>query len=99
MNSPRAEEEEQGPSSQPAAVVGPKRGTSIPWHQADIFLQKIENFLRLLPKKAQDSEACLRLLVERLPLIIEALRQAHDELAWRVAEGTAGLSAANAMLK
>ena len=99
MNSPTREEEEQAPSSQPTTVLGPRRYTSILWYQADTFLQEIENFLWPLPKQAQDSEARLRLLVERLPLIVEALRQAHDELEWRVTEGAVGLSEVNAVLK
>jgi serine phosphatase RsbU (regulator of sigma subunit) len=94
----RRVEEEPAPSSQPPGVLDPALPSPIPWHQALAFLQAIEDHLRLAPGNAQDGEAPLRLLLGRMPATLEALRQVHQGLVRRVAEGTADLLEANAML-
>jgi serine phosphatase RsbU (regulator of sigma subunit) len=98
MNSPRVEGE-QALSCPPAAVLDPALSSPIPWHQAQQFLREIEDHLRLAPENAQGGEALLRLLVERMPAVHQALRQAHEEQVRRVAERTAELLQANALLK
>jgi serine phosphatase RsbU (regulator of sigma subunit) len=92
-------EQELAPSFQPTAVLDPTIPSPSPWHQAQEFLGGIEDHLRLAPENARDSEAILRLLLEQTPAIFEALRQALEEQIGRVAERTAELLAANAVLK
>jgi serine phosphatase RsbU (regulator of sigma subunit) len=83
------------PAAVPAAVIsGP-----LPWSRADTFLREIEDHLRLVQENTQDGDGPTRLLLERLPATLEALRQVHEELGRRVAERTAELSAANAGLE
>jgi serine phosphatase RsbU (regulator of sigma subunit) len=98
MNAPRMEEE-QAPSSQPSAVLEPAVANPLPWHRAQEFLREIEGHLRLVPAHAREGEAPLRLLVERMPATLEALRQAHEEQVRGVAVRTAELSQANAVLE
>ena len=69
-----------------------------PWHQAQSFLAEIEDHLRLAPENGQ-YDTPLRLLVERMPATFKALRRAHEEQVRQVAERTAELSQANAVLK
>jgi serine phosphatase RsbU (regulator of sigma subunit) len=97
MNSPKVEEE-LAPPFQPAAVLDPATASPIAWHQAHAFLREIEDLLQLVPENAQDGAAPLRLLVERMPATLEALRQAHEEQVRQVGERTAELSDANAVL-
>lgn len=71
---------------QPAA--GLDAGLPISWHRAHRFLQDIEeHFLRLVPEIAQDGEATMRQLLDRIPGVLRALRQAHKDLLLRHFEG------------
>jgi serine phosphatase RsbU (regulator of sigma subunit) len=98
MNAPSMEEE-QAPSSQPSAVLEPAVASPLPWHRAQEFLREIEGHLRLLPVHAREGGAPLRLLVERMPVILEALRRAHEDQVQKVAVRTVELSQANAVLE
>src|SRR5579884_2277578 len=98
MNSPRVEEE-QALSIQLAAVLDPAISSPVPSHQIHKLLREIEDHLRLVSENAQDGEATLRLLAQRMPSILEESWQAHEELARRVAGLTAELSQANTLLK
>jgi serine phosphatase RsbU (regulator of sigma subunit) len=70
-----------------------------PWQQAHRSLQEIEDELLLLPDAAQRAEMPLRLLVERIPAILEALKLVHQDLDRQIAQRTAELSQANTKLK
>ncbi len=98
MNSPIVEEE-QSPSIKPAAMLDHASFCPIAWRQANKFLAEIKDHMRVVPENGQDGKAPMRLFVERIPAILEALRQAHDELDGRVAEGTAELLKANGDLE
>jgi serine phosphatase RsbU (regulator of sigma subunit) len=93
MNAPGMEKE-LAPASQPPALAPP-----IPWRRAQKFLRDIEDRLRAPPGQAPEGETPLRLLLERMPATLEALRQAHEDLVREVAVRTAELSRANAVLE
>ena len=86
------------PPIQPAAMLDPALSSSSPWRQAQSFLAEIEDHLRLAPENGQ-YHTPLRLLVERMPATFNALRRAYEEQVRQVAERTAELSQANAVLK
>src|SRR3954469_15487291 len=87
------------PFTLPAAVLTPATPGPHPWDQAQQFRQEIEDHLRLVPEDAREREGPLRLLVVRLPAILESLGRVHEEQVRQVGERTANLSAANAGLK
>jgi transcriptional regulator with GAF, ATPase, and Fis domain len=90
---------EQAPSFPPVARFAPVITGPNPWHQAHELLREIEDHRGPRPENTPDSEARLRLVVERIPALLKELRQAHEELAGRVALQTAELSLAVAGLK
>jgi serine phosphatase RsbU (regulator of sigma subunit) len=92
MNLPRVEEE-PAVFTQRRAVPDPVISSLIPWQQARRFLGELEDWLRLAPEKAQNGEASLRLLVERIPAILDVLWDAHEVLDGRVADRDAELKA------
>jgi serine phosphatase RsbU (regulator of sigma subunit) len=98
MKSPTVEGD-QAPSFLPAAVLDPAIPSPISWHQAHRFVREIAEYLRLVRGNAQDGKVPMRVLIERMPATLEALWRAHEELERRVAERTAELSQANAVLK
>ncbi len=98
MTSTRAEAK-RASFFQPAAALDPATSSPIPWHEAQEFLRQVNDHLRLVPENSHNGEAPLRLLVERMPATLEALRQAHEEQVEQVTERTAQLLEANVVLK
>jgi C4-dicarboxylate-specific signal transduction histidine kinase len=90
---------EQVHSSEAVATRQLAKSSPIPWEEAYKFLREIEAHLQLLQDNPQFREEPVRLLVERLPDTLKALKQVHEELDRRVSKRTAELFEANAALK
>ena len=92
-------EVEQVHSSEAVATRQLAKSSPIPWEEAYKFLREIGAHLQLLQDHPQCREGPVRLLVERMPDTLKALRQVHEELDRRVSKRTAELFEANAALK